>query len=367
MNARRLASLAVLLLLGLLVAWVANHTYWDEQDVPAPWRGEAARNPFYATQRFAAALGAHTHHDALPAAPPRNAVIYLSAWNWGLSSARRQRLEKWVEAGGRLLVDRTLIAGDDAFERWSGIVQRNDADATQEQRQDDEPPCRTLTEAHSAASLSVCGIARDTHLQVPADSGWELRDADGTHAVRVAKGIGSVTFIDAEPFAWRELFSGQHPELFVAATQLRRGDDLYFVTEQQQESLLLLAWRYGAPVLVLLLTLIAVWIWRSSIRFGPLAAPAQAARRSLAEQIRGTGRFALRYGAGEALYTATVRALREAASRHTAPYDGQPAELAGALAARPRRKPQELRSAIALLETARRRILIANTRSKHGR
>src|SRR6185503_10625564 len=106
-------------------------------------------------------------------------------------------------------------------------------------------------------------------------------------------------------------------------------------------------------------------LWRGGVRFGPLAAPAPTARRSLAEQIRGTGRFALHHGGSEALHAASVRALDEAARRRVAGYAALPAKArtdADALAAavyNPRaRRPHDVRNTIALLETARRRLIV---------
>src|SRR5687767_6342871 len=100
--------IARIILLGAvvaLVAWIANNTYWTEISVPAPLKGEAARNPFYAAQRLAEALGARTQWDRVLITPPHDAVILLSAWHWSLSASRRENLERWVESGGRLVVD----------------------------------------------------------------------------------------------------------------------------------------------------------------------------------------------------------------------------------------------------------------------
>ena len=94
---------------------------------------------------------------------------------------------------------------------------------------------------------------------------------------------------------------------------MRRGDDVHFISEDDHPSLLALLWQYGAPVVMLSLTLVALVLWRGGVRFGPLAAAPDAARRSLAEQIRGTGQFALRHGGGNSLHAASVRALDEAA------------------------------------------------------
>ncbi len=108
------------------------------------------------------------------------------------------------------------------------------------------------------------------------------------------------------------------------------------------------------------------------MRFGPLAAPTEVARRSLSEQIIGTGRFVVRFGDGQALHAAQVRALVETADRRIPGFTRLEsrqrtdaiARLSGLDAAalgeamnfsgpRPR---AELGKALALLETARRHL-----------
>jgi hypothetical protein len=195
-------------------------------------------------------------------------------------------------------------------------------------------------------------------------------------------GHGSVTAINGTPFGERGLFDGDHGALFVAATQLRRGDEIHFFSESNHASLLELAWLLGWPAICLGVALLALSIWRSSARFGPLAAPTETARRSLAEQIRGTGQFTMRIGSGESLHAATARALYEVAALHICAYEHLPGTermralahiagfeadaLASALNYSGSRRSEHLRDAIELLESARRRILIKNTRSRHG-
>ena len=108
--------------LAALVAWVASNTYWEDVKVPMPLKGEARTNPFYVPQRFAEALGARTVWVSGSTIPPTDSVIVLSMWHWTLSASRRQALERWVESGGRLVVDETLAGDPEDFERWSGIV-----------------------------------------------------------------------------------------------------------------------------------------------------------------------------------------------------------------------------------------------------
>jgi len=179
-----------------------------------------------------------------------------------------------------------------------------------------------------------------------------------------------VTIVNADPFTEESLVCGDDALLFVAATQLRSGDHVEFLTEATGSSLLQLVWMYGAPIVMLAAVLIVLWLWRSGVRFGPLMAVPDPARRSLAEQIRGTGRFTLRFGAGRALHGAAVRALNETAARRVphferlsgeariealAPLAGlSVGELSTALNGAIARNPHELRKAIATLELARR-------------
>jgi hypothetical protein len=386
MTRERLAWLAVTGAAIALLAWVANHTYWTDIKVPMPLRGEAATNPFYVVERFAQALGARAQWNRGLSLPPTNGVVFISAWDWDLTTDRQRRIEHWVESGGRLVVDRSLISSTDAFEQWSGIGRREvdyrsplgRSTAAQAIR------CYMLDEkGDSHDRYTVCGMDSTSSLKTTRQMSWSLgRDDRGLHAVRVKIGRGSVTLINGTPFVERGLFDDDNGRLFVAATQLRSGDEIHFFSESSHASLLELAWQLGWPVVCLLMVLIALALWRSSARFGPLAAPADIARRSLAEQIRGTGQFALRVGGGESLHAAAARALKEVAALHISAYDRLPSTermsalaqatgfeadaLAAALHHSGSRRSEHLRSAIELLESARRRILIKNTRSRHG-
>src|SRR5689334_13091616 len=101
------SRLLKLLLLGLLIgvgAYVATHTYWGDIEVRTRLHGEAARNPFYAVQRFSQQLGARAQWDHVLDTGRPDAILVLSAWNWDINTGRRERIERWVEGGGRLVV-----------------------------------------------------------------------------------------------------------------------------------------------------------------------------------------------------------------------------------------------------------------------
>ena len=146
-----------------------------------------------------------------------------------------------------------------------------------------------------------------------------------------------------------------------------------FLTEDDHPSLLTLLWSHAAPVVTLFLAAVALFLWRGAVRFGPTVAPADPPRRSMAEQIRGTGRFVLQYGDGAPLHAASARALTEAARRRVPAYgrlarkqraaalgkvtgmDGD--EIVSAVEDVSKRRAGELPNTLSLLETARRQLL----------
>ena len=400
----RVIRIMVWLVFAGVVAWLASNMSFKPIEVRAPLKGEASHNPFYAAIRMSTELGAEASWERVFTEPPADSVIMLSDWTWSLSKPRRERLQKWVEDGGRLVIDDSVIGDFEAFESWSGIGRREkevsdehqDEEAETHDQQDSksarpaekrslaarllDADCHEFTEDGSGRKLELCDVDRMHTLTSSRRILWALRDDGAIHAVRAAVGRGSVTVLNASPFHYRDFLLGDHPRLFVAATQLRRGDTLRFLTEEDQASILSLTWRFGAPAVLLLLAAVALGLWRSGVRFGPRAGATQTARRSLAEQIRGTGQFALRFGGGEALHAATLRALRDAAIRRLPSYDHMStaervaavakasgigeADLAPAMNYAGPRNSHELREAIAVLETARRRLLLM--RKKNG-
>src|SRR6185503_9528791 len=353
---------------------------------------DAATNPFYAAQKLVETLGATSERRESLGDTPHDAVVVLSTWSWDIDDERRKEFERWVEAGGRLVVDAALISGGDSFEEWSGIVREREEDDPDEdlfQAPKIVKPCVSVdevgaeTDEASSAVYSACNLDYSSWFETSERVLWGLRYENLLRAARVAVGQGTVTVINGVPFVYRELFEGDHGELLAAAADLRSGDHFVFMSEADVASLPQLVWRYGAPVVAVLALWIALALWRGAMRFGPLVAPSESARRSLAEQVLGTGRFALRVGGGAALVTAARRALHEAAARRIVGYERlavaaqaesvaalahlDARELAAALDPHQSARPVELRAKLALLEAARRELVSRSQWSKHGK
>jgi hypothetical protein len=383
MTRERFGWIVVVLAAAALIAWVASNTYWTSVKVPLPPKGEAATNPFYIREKFAQALGARTHWARDLSLPPTSGVVYISMLDWDLLPQRRKRFEQWVESGGRLVIDSTLITSTDALETWMGVGHQSRVEPKKKPKLNPEDICLPYDEDGTKDSYLVCEMVSNIAIVPHRKLEWGLRDQESNlEGARVRVGRGSVTVLTGSPFTGRSLFSGDNGRLFVATTQLRRGDVIYFFSESDQASLLELAVRFGWPVLCLIGVALALAIWRGSIRFGPLAPPTETARRSLAEQIRGTGQFTMRIGSAGALHAATARALNEAAARYINAYEVlsgadrmqalatatgyEASSLAAALHYCGSGRSEHLRADLELLEAARRRILLENMRRKHG-
>lgn len=396
MKHRSLLIVGVLLVgIAVLVAWIARNTRWEEVKLSTPLRGEALSNPHYALQKLVSQLGAHSTRENLFAAPDPGDVIYLTNWNWDLAEGRRRQLEQWVESGGRLVTDTSVFVYDDEhFFHWSGIRQvmpQLAEDKVRARRRLAEEGCMELEPRGQSfmagdrgdRSLVVCGFSVWSAYETVRPILWALRDEVGMQALRVPVGEGSLTVLAATPFARRALLQEDHAALFVTAAQLRAGDHLHILSEEDFPSLAALAWRFGWPVTVLLALALLLALWRRAARFGPRLPPAVPARRSLAEQIRGVGRFAMRHGGGHALHAASRRALERAARRRIPGFDQLKGAERGEALARAARLdapdlqqamnpsadagPRVLVAAITQLETVRRRISYQPTGHVHGR
>jgi hypothetical protein len=397
MTSRRLLLAGLTLLVILLVGWIGANTTWEPTEVPTPRRGEARTNPFYTAGRFAEALGARTDWRHTLGDTPADAVIVASSFHWDLIPSRQRALERWVENGGRLVVDDRFLATE-AFLKWSGIRRKfPEPDDEDDEDDEDDDSAADLESAEAERCQMVSGGGSGTReryrlcdyfsritLRTTEPVLWSLSDDEGMQAIRVGKGRGTVTMINADPFATGNLLDrdSDHARLFVAATMLRERDVVHFISENERPSLLALIWRHGAPVVWLAAAWLGVVLWRGGGRLGPQAPDPEPARRSLAEQIRGTAHFALRLGGGEALYAATLRAFNAAAGTRIPAFTTLDTEaraaavarltrfdaaaLAGAMTTVDFRRGAALRGAIALLEAARRQLLTRSTGPTHG-
>ncbi len=415
----------VLVVFAVLAIWVAHNTEWVNEEVPDPPSAELKRDPHFRLKQLLTRVGAKVETPAnLDRLPPPGATLVLGSTNWNLLIEREAALRRWVEAGGHLVKPDVSfgLGGLDWLpvqrREWKrGSVQAassppstaasspaTDADREDddddEDRRDSKPsvptPSGSSTPSTEPPAIRGCpgvnepegvkpayDIARGfatcmslySALQTTAPLLWALDGPRGHVAVRVAAGRGRATLIaPAMPWSNSEILTNENALITVAALDARAGNEIWLVTDEARPALLSFLWQRGEPAVLLLAAALAFALWRGARRFGPGLTVLPLARRSMAEQIRGTAHFIAHRGS-PALHTAQLRALNEAAAPRIRGYAGlivgERAEAIAALtrldahtlahamnpslSATPNRHPA---AALALIETARRRLLL---------
>ncbi len=384
-------KLLLALVVAAVAAWVVANTEWADVDVPAPPRGEAAHDSQYAFKQLLKKLGAKVvappNFDRLP---PPGATLVLSSSYWSLFPARAAALRRWVETGGHLVIDDLMLADDKLF-NWIPIrhVTRTGAGAAapaSAPRRLPPPPeprstrnCPELIESEdlpgafgAPRKFKICNGGIRT-LRTAAPVLWSLNGAQGAEFVRIQIGRGAVTARTGYGlFDNHEILRVDHALAAVAALRLTPGQEVWFVSSEQRAPLLAVIWESGAPAVLLGALVLALALWRGAVRFGPRAPHAAPARRSVAEQIRGTAHFIWQRN-GDALHRAQLRALDDAARSRVHQHDRldrtsravaiakltalDADALSRAMDTALKRRRGELSHTLALLESARRRLV----------
>ena len=432
---RTLVGLLVLALFG----WVIYHTRWEEIEVDDPAHGLAATDEYYSLRHVLEGAGATLEvRTALEPLPPADGTLLLESDLWDIFPERDARLKTWVEHGGHLvvlgqfgrgdllrwvplaiatpkapgrrtgssaphaaapprmpaaspnagardddqdvpIVGRQLPRMDERQERLARIIDprspERDCGDFQETETTTEPayePGRVLR------GCSPAGIIRPLNHVVPT---WELAGPRGTLALRVPVGRGNVTGVAP----WlvlgnRELLHGDNALIAAAALQAAPGRAVWIVEDEAREPLMGWLWHEARTPSLLALAAIALALWRLMVRFGPREAQPPQARRSMGEQVRGTGQF-IAGSDPRALHAATRQAFEAVARRRVEDWagldDGARIEALAATLQHPHAvdraalqaamnigggaTPPQILSAIAVLEQARRALLRAPT------
>lgn len=373
MNRASLLRIGIVLLAALAVWWLLTATEWVEVEVDKPPRGEAARNRFFVAEQLLQRLGVRVERRMdLDTMPPAGARLLLESRHWDLFPERVERLQRWVEDGGHLVLHARMVH-DDVLEDWIP-VELAERPRSMEKTPRPLPPCRSLaTLPPEAGPVRLCASRHDSLLYPRGGEPalWAVRDGDGAEMLRVAVGRGTVTVMSPwNLLSNRELVrtDADHALAVAGALQAQPGATVWIVAEERRLGFLRWLWQQAWIALLLALAALAAWAWRSFVRFGPMGSVPPPERRSMREQVAGTGAF-LRHHAPAALHAAQVRALHEAARLRlpAAPRLGRP-DLAAAIArltgvpaadlerALKLRGPHQLAADLELLELARRRL-----------
>jgi hypothetical protein len=310
-------AVAVLALATLGLVWfLNNYDYVADREYVGP-QGEARRNRFLAAERLLARMGIKVQHvrtiPELRELPP-NGTLLLPDRRESLTPEARTRLLKWVDDGGHLIIeDENRSVPDpllDALEVKRVETKRAPPPGK-------APAPRPLVQAklpHAPNAMRV-DMHAEQSLEAPFAS-VKVESAAATHLVHFPAGRGRVTVLnDLDFLRNRSIGRHDHAEFLWQIVRFQPETAAVFVFDNPQK-LSLWNWLIANAWAVIAggAALLAVWLWRIAVRFGPVAPDPEPGRRSLLAHLRASGRFQWSRGGA----TALVEAAREAALRRVA-------------------------------------------------
>ena len=274
-----------------------------EIEIETGYRGKARRDPFLAAERFLTERDfVVSMHTWLDETLPQRGTLIATAQSFGNRGTTTKVLD-WVQQGGNLVL---LLDGGETF--------RDDWEREHRERSKREAPERTelLNEIgiedakEGGGELEVTLAGATARVQIPARFTWKKGHAPSHTNILAAeddevalasfdRGAGHITVAaHAEPFRNRHLGDADNAWLLLRLVDIGRSDEVCFLNGVKV-SFFGMLWEHGWMALISAGMLLAVWLWKSLPRFGPLRAAADGGTRDFAEHLSLTGAFLWRY------------------------------------------------------------------------
>jgi len=292
---------------------------------PSP---EAQANPYLAAEHYLRQQGINVEHanglDVLPTLEPRQRTLLLLGERTNMTLRDVDQVMNWTRAGGRLLFvaealwdDSTSSSGDLLLDRVRlRQLLSKDLKAPEPELIKDPYPELTKLYLEDEEAPAYLGFDTDFHLEDPQNlaQAWANSEAS-THLMQMTYGQGTITVLtDAE--LWKNDHIDQYDNAWLL-WYLSADTDVTLLFNTDHDNLLTLLLRYFPQAIVALLALIALWLWRSAVRHGPLQQPASKARRQLQEHLQASAAFHLRHnGQQHLLQSLQQDVLRRARQIH---------------------------------------------------
>lgn len=311
MKVRLLIGVFVAAGLGALGYWLWNNLEQVTEQTWVGYQGEARRNPWLASERLLARMGARTSPArSVPdlRSLPRDGLLVLPRRLQTLHKDEQMKLLSWVEGGGHLVVEAEVPGQADPLLDELGITRQANKRA---------PTSGVLLATLPGASrefMVQVGQWRSLGVEKPV---FSLRGTSATWMVQVSRGAGRVSaFTELGMFRNESIGKLDHAEFLWHFVRLEPGASVVSFFHSPQK-LSLMAWlrEHAWAVLAAAALLLAAWLWHIAPRFGPVAPDPEPARRRLLDHLRASGRFQWSAGGGAALAEAAREAVLRRISR----------------------------------------------------
>lgn len=261
------------------------------------YQGRARSDPWLAAERVLERLGMKVREvRALPElrALPGGGVLLLPQNRHGITPPLRESVLQWVEAGGLMIVEAEEInQPDPLLDALSVRRALLDAKGRVRRAARADPRSEPVRIAIPAGAEPV-SVQMRRFLDLKADAASaSYRNSIAAVALVLERGKGRVVVLNQIDWMSRDqLRNHDHAEFLWRLAQLQpQATEVIFFNDPSRLSLadwmLANVWAVLAGGLVLL----AVWLWRDLVRFGPVEPDPPRARRRLLDHLRASGRF----------------------------------------------------------------------------
>ena len=314
--------LALLLAIGGAIGYWFNLNFEKEsKEVEIGFLGEARYNPMLAAQRYFESFGLKANStEGLTTLPPTTATLVIPSARYEMGGGEAQRLKRWVEAGGHLVLVPSA-AFDEEYDRADSFLDPLGIQI----KPIEAPESAGIVDVDWPGSTDFMTIKIDAYVRLDASAHpgkilLQLADEDGAYLLRLALGKGVVTVIaDANFLTNYNLNKYDHAAYLWRVVQLDINRPVWLVLSDGMPPLHRWLMQHAWSALISGSVLLLLWLWAASQRLGPLRAIVPLARRRLLDHIVASGRFLWRAGQGDQLLKGVRRALYRALElRHPA-------------------------------------------------
>jgi hypothetical protein len=308
--------IAMLLLAILGIVYMARDKFERvTEEIDIGFKGEARSNSLYASRLFLKAMGIPAEKvelyalDNLPAA---DTVLVINTHRTTLSTARIDKILRWVEQGGHLL---TIAAPNyleedgykDALQHKLGVSivrayyltnankQSNGENAQNEQDETDDDQPSTVSVALAGIDKTYT-VAMDSFypIQSKTQQGEQIQLFNRTFLLNKPYGNGLVSLIsDLELIENNWIEEYDHAEFFWQLIHRHHASprNVWLLNSDDMPPLWQWLWQYASAFIITLLLLSLLWFFGIAQRFGPLIPQPVLDRRRILEHIQASGYF----------------------------------------------------------------------------
>jgi hypothetical protein len=262
----------LLILLGMVFT-LAGCDY-EEIEVETGYKGQARRNPWLAAERFTAAYGFEVESLTTWREPEGDDSVWLVPASVLNNELYVRKAAEWAREGGHLVVLLEHAGAEVSdWRTFNSEVEVEPALTAMLARAGITLTRRNGPERHGWFSESVLVNVEDAEFRVEAGAGQQVAAGDGKAGVfaTVASGAGRISVLaDARILRNRWLGDADHAALLLALIDVADFEGSVCFSRGSSLSFWGMVKRHLWAVLTGLAACLAVWLWKSLVRFGPL-------------------------------------------------------------------------------------------------